>query len=154
MFFFSFGFFCTPEMGVRSISDTADKRNVSASKSSAPRTPIHRTRSIPAIGPAIFMTSPPPLLTELYMPMRSPSTISRTMERYVGELKAYTTASRAFAAMTTSAMRGEATKKLTARHMAAERTSVTMRIFFRLPLSAFAPPIRLNTICMTVSELW
>lgn len=58
------------------------------------------------------------------------------------------------AAMTTSAMRGEATKKLTARHMAAERTSVTMRIFFRLPLSAFAPPIRLNTICMTVSELW
>ena len=61
------------------------------------------------------------------------------MERYVGELKAYTTASRAFAAMTTSAMRGEATKKLTARHMAAERTSVTMRIFFRLPLSAFAP---------------
>ena len=75
------------------------------------------------------------------------------MERYVGELKAYTTASRAFAAMTTSAMRGEATKKLTARHMAAERTSVTMRIFFRLPLSAFAPPIRLNTICTTVSEL-
>ena len=88
MFFFCAGFLCVSEMGVRSISDTADKRNVSASKSSAPRTPIHRTSSIPAIGPAIFMTSPPPLLTELYMPMRSPSTISRTMERYVGELKA------------------------------------------------------------------
>ena len=54
MFFFSFGFFCAPEMGMRSISDTADKRNVSASKSSAPRTPIHRTSSIPAIGPAIL----------------------------------------------------------------------------------------------------
>ena len=56
--------------------------------------------------------------------------------------------------MTTSAIRGEATKKLTARQMAAARMSVTMRIFFRLPLSAFAPPIRLNTICMTVSALW
>ena len=55
--------------------------------------------------------------------------------------------------MTASAMCGEAAKKLAAKQMTAARMSVTIRILFRLPLSAFAPPMRLNAICMSVSEL-
>ena len=63
--FFSFSGLDTSITLSNRLSANADKRNVPASNKSAPRVPIICTSPTPMIGPAMPISSPPALLTEL-----------------------------------------------------------------------------------------
>ena len=75
------------------------------------------------------------------------------MDLNVGELKEKISASNAFAVITAAASKLEPIKKLVTKQTNALNRSVIIRILYRFPESAIAPPTILNNTFIIVCEL-